>query len=662
MLKTGENDQGLKKITDLTRMIAFVILFIHCYYYCYQAFHQWGYTAHISGQLLKNISRTGLLKGLNFSKSIALACLLISLLGVKGRKKETANYRTGIVYMITGLILFYGSGLIILANILSIPYTAIAYMLTTVIGMVFIITGGSVIARCISNRLKNDVFNTNQQNFPQEERLLTDRYSLNLPAQYQYKGKIRNSWINFLNGRRSILIMGSAGSGKSYFIVENLLRQLVAKKQSLLVFDHKFPELSTLTYNYFLKHRDQYPPGTEFRCINFADLSLTDRCNPIHPSTLPNLTSAIESSKSLLLSMNKSWPAKSGEFFVESPINLLAAVIGFLRKYEGGAYCTLPHCIELIHVPYEKLFTILQAEVEISTLINPFIQAYIDDELETLNSQMASVKIPLGRISSPEMYYVLSGDDFTLKINDPKHPTILCLGNNPQMQDALAPIMSLYIDRLNKMINQPGMYDCAQVLDEFGSVRATSVMNTIFTGRSNNITTIIAVQDYSLLKLVYSREEAETIFNITGNIISGQVSGETARLLSERFARTLQERESLSINSSDTSISRSKQLEQSVPASTISSLSSGEFVGIVADNPDQPIEQKAFHSKVINNHEAIRKEKQGFKPLRVVRKITSSEPYQNYINIKQDVQDIVDRVLERVLNDPSMALVQKGNS
>ena len=653
-LQTGENITGLKKIIDMTRMISIIVLLLHFYFNCYLAFKLWGLTADLSDRILSNIERTGLLSGFIKSKLIALAVLLISLVGVTGKKDEKMNYRIALGYFIAGVVCYFSSYFFLITYVLDTEVMAVCYITTTIFGFVLILTGGGMITRIIKIKLGGEIFNKEQESFPQEERLLTDEYSLNLPARYKLKGKMRRSRINFLNSRRSILVMGSAGSGKTYFIVENLIRQLITKGQAIFVFDHKYPELTKLAYNCFLNNRNKYPVTTRFYNVNFTDPDYSHRCNPIHPATLPSLTSAIESSKSLLLSMNRTWANKQGDFFVESPINLLAAVIGFLRKYEGGEYCTLPHAIELIHVPYEKLFTVLQTETEISTLINPFIQAFMDGEMETLNSQMASVKIPLGRISSPEFYYILSGDDFTLTINDPAHPKIFCLGNNPQYQEALAPIMSLYIDRLNKMINQPGKYRCAQVLDEFASARAATVMQTIFTGRSNNITSVIAVQDYSQLKLIYSREEAETIFNITGNIISGQVSGETARLLSERFSKTFQDRESISVNSSDTSVSRSKQLEQSVPASTISSLSSGEFVGIVADNPDQVIELKAFHARITNNHEALKKEKENFQPLPAVRKVDPTDIYKNYLSVKQDAQDIVEAVMDQILNQPGM--------
>lgn len=273
--------------------------------------------------------------------------------------------------------------------------------------------------------------------------------------------------------------------------------------------------------------------------------------------------------------------------------------------------------------------------------------------METIGSQMASVKIPLGRLSSPVLYYILSGNDFTLDLNNPKEPKIFCLGSDPVRADALVPVMSLIVDRLNKIINQPERYKCATIYDEFATIRATSVLKVIGQGRSNDIVCAIALQDYSQLKQVYSREEAEVIFNMTGNIISGQVSGETAKLLADRFPKIMQDRESISINRTDTSISRSKQLEASIPPSTISSLSSGEFVGITADNPDQPIELKAFHCKIINDPEKLALEKAAFKSLPDSGMVNRDAIEKNYRQIKQDVQDITETVLEKLLNDPA---------
>lgn len=651
-MNTGENEMGLRKIIDLTRMISIVTLIIHCYYYCYGAFDTWKLTYEITDRILNNVRQTGLFSNFHKSKLFALLFLAISLLGARGRKTENFNYKIVTAYLVTGFLLYFVGGLCIYIKGVEITTVAIIYFAITGIGYILILSGGTILTRIIKSKLKNDVFNKNNETFPQEERLLTNPYSINLPAVYNFKGKQRRSWINIINGRRGILILGSPGSGKSYFLIEHFIRQLSDKKFVQFVFDWKFPELTTLTYNYYLKNKHKYAVPPKFYCVNFT--KPIHRLNPLYPAMMTDMVDAMEASKTMLLSINKSWANRQGEFFVESPINLLAAVIWFLKKYDNGKYCTLPHAIELLQLPIDRLFTVLNSEPEIQTLINTFINLYLEDNMETLSSQLASVNIPLGRLSSPVLYYILSGNDFTLDINNPNEPKIFCLGADPVRADALAPVLSLIVDRLNKIINQPGRHRCTTIYDEFAVLRAPSVLRIIGQGRSNDIICAIALQDFSQLKQVYSREEAEVIFNMTGNVISGQVSGETAKLLSERFPKIMQDRESMSINRNDTSFSKSKQLEASIPPSTISTLSSGEFVGIMADNPDQPIELKAIHSKVINDHEALRQEKLSFKSLPFSEKANDQNEISfTYMQIKEDVQEIADVVMEQLLNDPA---------
>jgi hypothetical protein len=647
---TGENEMGLRKIIDLTRMISIVLLLIHFYYYCYGAFEQWQLTYKLSDRLLLSIQQSGLFNSFHKSKLFALLFLGISLIGAKGSKSEKHNFKMVTAYLITGLLLYFISRLCFYLKGVEGTIIAMLYFTVTGTGYLLILSSGTTLTRVIKGNLNNGIFNKENETFPQEERLLRNEYSINLPALYNFRGRQRRSWINYINPRRGLLILGSPGSGKSYFLVENIIRQLSDKGFVQFVFDFKFPELSTLAYNYYLKNKSKYPVTPAFYCVNFTNP--IHRINPLFPALMNDLVDAIEASKTMLLAINKTWVNRQGEFFVESPINLLAATIWFLRKYLDGKYCTLPHAIELLQLRLEILFSVLNSEPEIQTLIDPFIQSFLADNMETIDSQMASVKIPLGRLSSPLLYYILSGNDFTLDINNPQQPKIFCLGNDPVKADALAPIISLVVDRMNKIINQPGKHKCLTIYDEFARLRATSVLNVIGQGRSNDIICVIALQDYSQLKQVYSREEGEVIFNMCGNIACGQVSGETAKLMSERFPRIMQDRQSFSINRNDTSISKSKQLEASIPSSTISALSSGEFVGIVADNPDQPIDLKAYHSKIQNNHEALRKEKESFQPL-PEEPIDSSKIKDTYLQIKEDVRQIADVVIEELLNDPA---------
>jgi len=297
--------------------------------------------------------------------------------------------------------------------------------------------------------------------------------------------------------------------------------------------------------------------------------------------------------------------------------------------------------IELMMLDYDPLFALLQKQEEIKALINPFISAYRNNAVAQLEGQIASAKIGLARLSSPQLYYVLSGNDFTLDINDPKAPKVVCLGNNPQKIDTFGAVLSLYVSRLLKQVNRKGKLKCSLIFDEFPTLVATGIVSTISTARSNLVSCTLGIQSIEQLKKEYGSEFAEIIAGISGNIISGQVTGDSAKKLSESFGKIMQDRESVSINSSDTSVSKSTQLDYAVPASKIATLSSGEFVGIVADSPDQRIKLKMFHVELQNDHEAIAKEEAGYVPIPEVRKVSQEDLQENYMRIKKDILELV---------------------
>jgi len=652
-MHTGENEQGLRKIIDLTRMISLAVLLLHFYYYCYNAFAEWQLTTTITDRLLANIFATGLFSNFSRSKLISLGFLVISLMGAKGKKDEKLNYKTAFAYIITGLLIYFFSFLSIFLKT-ETTTIAIVYMAITSTGYILMLTGGTLLSRVIKIRFNSkDIFNKENETFPQEERVLQNEFSINLPARYKLKGKIRESWINFINPMRGLLIMGSPGAGKSYFIIQHIIKQHIEKGFSMFIYDFKYDDLSIIAYNHYLKHRyKNYKVEPKFYLINFDDLNRCHRCNPLDPESMFDITDAVESARTIMLGLNRSWIKRQGEFFVESPINFLTSVIWFLRKVHNGDYCTLPHAIELMQTDYDKLFTVLRTEPEIEAYLNPFISAYMNDSMEQLQGQIDATRIGIARLSSPALYFVLSGNDFTLDINNPAAPKIVCVANNPQKQQVYGAVLSLYISRMTKLVNQRNKLKSSLIFDEFPTIFFNGIDSLIATARSNKVTTTIAVQDYSQLKNEYSREQAEVILNIMGNIVSGQVSGETAKFLSEKFGRIMQDRESISINSNDTSVSKSKQLEQAIPASVISSLSSGEFVGIVADNPDQGIDLKAFHCKIINDNKVLEKERENYASIPQFCKIDNAIIQRNYHQIKQDVQDIIDSVMEVVLNDP----------
>lgn len=636
---TGENEQALRKILDMTRWIAISFLCLHFYQVCYPSFISWGDTNAWSDRFMRSIAATGLFTSFHQAKLFAFVFLMISLLGVKGRKDLKVTLKKALAYFILGLIAYFLSVFCWLLPA-SFNLKSLLYMGITGMGMLALITGGTWCTRIVKHRLQDDIFNHDQETFPQEERKLENEYSINLPARYRLKQKWRTSWINIINPFRGLLVMGTPGSGKSYFVIRHVITQHLQKGFSMFVYDFKLPDLSIIVYNHWLKYRHLFRVQPEFYVINFDDLNGSHRCNPLDAASMLDITDAAESARTILLGLNRDWIKKQGDFFVESAINFVTAIIWFLKKYEGGKYCSLPHVIELMQVDYPELFALLQSEKEIEVLINPFVNAFKNEAMEQLEGQIASAKIAMARLASPQLYYVLSGNDFTLDINDPEHPKVVCMGNNPQKIQIYGAVLSLYVNRLIKLVNQKNRLKCSLIFDEFPTIYLNGMDSLIATARSNRVSTTLGIQDISQLKKDYGREQAEVIMGIIGNIVSGQVTGDSAKQLSERIGKIMQDRQSLSINSGDTSISQSKQLEAAVPPSKIAALSAGEFVGMVADDPQNKIGLKAFHNEIVNDHQHIAKEIAAFHKLPVIRKVDQQLVYETYYKVKKEIENM----------------------
>lgn len=491
-MQTGEDTQGLRKIIDFTRLISIFILAIHFYICCYKAFEQWHWTASISDRLVANIAKTGLFNNWWKPKLAGLLCLTISLIGVKGKKDETINYKSIIAYICSGLLIYWISILCFYMPV-DITLIAIIYIGLTAIGYLLVLTGGTWLSRLLKDKLHKDIFNTENETFPQEECLLENEYSVNLPAKYNLKGKSRNSWINFINPFRGLLVAGTPGAGKSYFVIRHIIDQHLKKGFSMFLYDFKFDDLTKIAYNKLLQYKANYKVKPQFYIINFDDLSRSHRCNPLDPAGMYDITDAAEASLTIMLGLNREWIKKQGDFFVESPINFLTAIIWYLRKYEDGKFCTLPHVIELMQADYDQLFPVLNTQPEVRALINPFISAYNRNATPQLEGQVASAKIGLARLASPQLYYILSGNDFTLDINNPDEPKIVCVGNNPQKLQIYGAVLSLYISRMIKLVNRKNQLKSSLIFDEFPTIFFNNMDGLIATARSNKVATTLAV-------------------------------------------------------------------------------------------------------------------------------------------------------------------------
>jgi hypothetical protein len=645
-MKTGENEMGLKKIMDMTRMISVVILLLHIYVVCYCAFAARGWTHPMSDKILINIGNTGLFTDFHRAKWIALAFLTISLIGAKGRKGETFNYRTAIAYLLSGILIYFISYLALKLEVHNIQLKAGVYIILTGTGFILYLTGGSLLTRIIKHKLSGDVFNTLNETFPQEERLLENQYSVHFRTRYRLKNKTRQGYVNIINGFRGTLVMGLSGSGKTRFVVKDMIRQQIEKGYAMFIHDFKYPDLTKEAYYHFEKNKHRYKKRPSFYVINFEDIQ--HRCNPLMPQSIKSITDAASASRAILLGLNQDWMEKQGDFWVESSINFVTALIWYLRLYKDGIYCTLPHVIELAQVEFEKLFSILRAEPTLEVLVSPFIKAYQEDAGKQLIGQISGAAISLGTLSTENLYYVLSGDDLTMTLNDPEHPKVVCIANNPQVSNIYSAVISLYLNNLQKLLKEQEEQPCSIMLEEFANISWAGVDKFLSVCRSYMVSVTLVIQDTSQLTLHYGPRQAEVITSMVGNIISGQVTGDSAAMLSDRFGKILQDKHSLSINSNDTSLNRSKQLDYAIPVSTISSLSSGEFVGVVADNPDQRIPQKMFHADFLLGRKTLLPNNPLLPPL-------SSHPErikETYLRVKEETKQIVKDEIAKVMNNP----------
>lgn len=664
----GEDDlRGLAKIMAFMRAVSILLVLMHLYWFCYGFFLERGWTLEVINRILGNFDRTaGLFSHSLYTKVFALVLLALSCLGTKGVKNEKITWPKIYVVLSVGFVLFFLNTLLLK---LSPAVGTFLYILTISLGYIAFLMAGVWMSRLLLTNLMDDVFNNENESFQQETKLMENEYSVNLPTKFYYKGKWNNGWINIVNPFRASIVLGTPGSGKSYAIVNNYIKQQIEKGFSMYIYDFKFDDLSTIAYNHLLKHRDKYKVQPKFYVINFDDPRKSHRCNPLNPDFMTDISDAYEAAYTIMLNLNRSWIQKQGDFFVESPIILLAAIIWYLKIYENGKYCTFPHAIELLNKKYSDVFTILTSYPDLENYLSPFMDAWQSGAQDQLQGQIASAKIPLSRMISPQLYWVMTGDDFTLDINNPKEPKILCVGNNPDRQNIYSAALGLYNSRIVKLINKKGQLKSSVIIDELPTIYFRGLDNLIATARSNKVAVCLGFQDFSQLIRDYGDKEAKVIQNTVGNIFSGQVVGETAKSLSERFGKVLQKRQSLTINRNDKSTSISTQLDSLIPASKISTLTQGMFVGSVSDNFDERIEQKIFHAEIVVDNEKVSAETKVYQQIPQILSFVNEhgedkmkqEIESNYKQIKSDILSVVISELERIKNDPNLQhLVQNG--
>lgn len=655
--------RALGKVMDFMRGISVLFLLVNCYWFCYEAFHVWGFTLGIIDKILMNFQRTtGLFSSILWTKLFCVVFLALSCLGTKGVKEEKITWPKIWTVLFSGFVFFFLNWWLLALPIGKVG-AATLYIFTLSVGYICLLMAGVWMSRLLKNNLMDDVFNTENESFMQETRLIENEYSVNLPTRFYYKKKWNKGWINVVNPFRASMVLGTPGSGKSYAIVNNYIKQQIEKGFAMYIYDYKFPDLSEIAYNHLLHHLDAYKVKPQFYVINFDDPRRSHRCNPINPAFMTDISDAYESAYTIMLNLNRSWIQKQGDFFVESPIILLAAIIWFLKIYEDGKYCTFPHAVEFLNRPYAQIFPILTSYDELANYLSPFMDAWEGGAQDQLQGQIASAKIPLSRMISPALYWVMTGDDFSLDINNPNEPKVLVVGNNPDRQNIYSAALGLYNSRIVKLINKKKQLKSSVIIDELPTIYFRGLDNLIATARSNKVAVCLGFQDFSQLTRDYGDKESKVIQNTVGNVFSGQVVGETAKTLSERFGKVLQQRQSMTINRNDKSTSISTQMDSLIPASKISNLTQGMFVGAVSDNFDERIEQKIFHAEIVVDSAKVSAEMKVYQSIPTIADFKNEDGSDNlketieanYKRVKQDILSLVSSEIERIKNNPHLS-------
>ena len=662
-----DDRKDLSKINEIALWFAVGILLLHFYIELHTLCRTLGWiNPMVDALIVRLTTHTSLIQSPWPLKLLAGGSILVYGISSRGVKSVTLQRQTvyhsigiGILLYLAGTFLLRDSGKTVLVFAGVLP-TGIIYLICTLAGFLGLIKGSQGINRLLSVSIGKDAFNQENETFPQEERLLENAYSVNLPTQYQYRKKNHPGWINIVNPFRGTLICGSPGSGKSYTFINTIIRQQIAKGFAMYVYDFKFPDLSIIAFNAMVRHRQTLLKNLKFYCINFDRPEKSHRCNPLHPSYLPGIEDAFESAKMIMLNLNKKWIGKEGDFFVDTPIRYVTCLIWYLRQYQEGKYCTLPHVIELLAIDYKKVFPLLASRRDLEAYAAIFVSAFEGGAMEQLEGQMASARSGPATLSSPNLYWTMSANDFMLDINNPEAPKIVCIGNNHLKKQIYGAALSLYNARILNLINQKGKHPSAVVIDEIPTLFFEGISGLISTGRSNQIAVTIALQDFSQLDLEYGKAQADVIKNNCGTVISGQVSGATAEAMQNRLGKNVQRKENINIQSEDTSHGISTELNFMAPAAKITQLSQGQFVGVVADDVGMEIDLKAFRASVVIDDDDFKteqkwKELPNFSIFAQEGASMAEQIQSNYLQIKADIRNLIDSETARLVKQEGLS-------
>jgi len=652
-----EEKKELQQLHGLLQFVIYLSLFFEILMFVYAE------PVFISGKMgngfatiFSKLSNMALYKNILVSKLSILVIICLVSIGTLSKKKLDLDPQKHIVYpLAVGLMLFFGSMWFLHSNGEYVfPYTSLAdigFITCSLIGAILIHTSMDNISKIIRSNFGKDEWNIEGESFMQQTKAVVTPYSVNIPMQFYYKGKVHNGYINIVNPFRGTILIGTPGSGKSFGVVNPFIRQMIAKEYTMCLYDFKFPDLGQIAYyHYLLAKQNGKMKDFQFNVINLDKVEKSRRINPLRADYIVTLADASETAEAIVESLQKSdGGGGADKFFTQSAVNFLASCIYFVSRHEGGKYSTFSHLLAFLNRTYEEIFQCLITFPVLESLLSPFRSALEKKAYDQLEGQIGTLKIFISRLNTEETAWVFSADDFDLRISDRKNPSLLILANSPATQNINSTCYSVVVNRLTRLINTKGNLPSAIIADEAPTLFIHKVENLISTARSNKVAVLLGLQELPQLRQLQGKDTATTMTAVIGNVLSGSVRNkETLEWLQTLFGKKKQIGEGLSIDRSKTSVSLNEKYEPLIPSGKIASLNTGELVGLIAEDVGGEFTGKYqtsnIHCKVNLNMADIKREEDNYRDLPNFYDFKGNKAKilnANFMKIRKDVENII---------------------
>ena len=575
------------------------------------------------------------------SKVMTLLIICITCIGTRNKKHLEFNAKKMVIYPISiGIVLMFLSVWVFYQhwtpNFFTLYSSTWLYFFMSIVGTILCQIALDNISKYLKDGLLKDRFNYENESFEQMKDKVSNKYSVNIPMRYYYKGKFRKGWVNIVNPFRGTWVVGTPGSGKTFSIIEPFIRQHSAKGFAIVAYDYKFPALAQkLYYHYRInKKAGLTPKGCAFNIINFVNVEYSRRVNPIQLKYISNLAAASETAETLLESLQKGKKEGGGgsdQFFQTSAVNFLAACIYFFCNYEKrpydengqemnydktidpetgmikptgvvrdamgnvkepaywlGKYSDMPHILSFLNESYETIFEVLMTDTEVAPLLGPFRTAFDNKAMEQLEGMIGTLRVFTSRLATKESYWIFSkeGDDFDLKVSDPNHPSYLLIANDPEMESIIGALNALILNRLVTRVNtgQGKNVPVSIIVDELPTLYFHKIDRLIGTARSNKVSVTLGFQELPQLEADYGKTGMQKIITTVGNVVSGSARAkETLEWLSnDIFGKVVQLKKGVTIDRDRTSININENMDSLVPGSKIADMPTGWICGQTA--------------------------------------------------------------------------------